>query len=906
MSLLKILNTIFLDPITSILEIMFYFVNFVSHSVTLTTIIVAIFINFMFMPISKHAETFHEKVYQNKLNIRYNKLYKKANATNYKNILNYLLLNLFKILFFIATFNFFTKLALFEEVNSGFFAKADNLIKLGSFKINILPLIMIALNIVLFALTYKSSTLKSKIELYSITALLFILLYNAPASIVLFWIITNAFYLLKFCLSKFKIARICFKYVTSVFGIILALSYIRNKHLLLLIVGLLLQIPIIHYLLKFKLLSKIKLKKSKKRIVFKIKKSQFIIQSALIVLILGVFIPSTYVAASPQEYINSSLFFNPLYYVFNSFLTAFGYMFVWLNIIYTYAGKKTKLKINKLLIVSIAIMLVNYMFFGLNLGIISSSLKYDTGVHFDVFEIIINTIVILAIIVIFSFTFTKIKDYISIILSLVILVLTTMSTFNIFNSAKQVDNYKNGIYTKSRLSYDLSTTGHNVVVIMLDRAFGQYVPFILNEKPELKEKFDGFTYYQNTISYGMYTNIAVPALLGGYEYTPVELNKRDEESLKDKTTEANLVMPRIFSDAGYNVTVSDPVYINHQYVADLSLYDKYKNINAFYSIGKFVEDNQIKNAYNKNMTNFFRFSFMKTLPLALQYAFYDEGNYNNVQSTEDLKNYGNQTTLSLSKSTGIKSTFMNNYLTITNMDTMTNITSDNTNTFLFISNDITHEETLLDAANNYTPNSIVDNTEYDKAHSDRFTLPTGEKLTVTTKDQMMHYHVNIAALIQLGNWFDYLKENGIYDNTRIIIASDHGRRLNSIESLKYENYSLEMYAPLLMVKDFNSTGFKTSQEFMTNADVATLATQNLGFEAKNPFSGKPITMNEKSAHPQYISASSNWDVRTNNGNTLEASRWFSFDSTKSNCNIYDLDNWSLLKQNVVLKSHSFN
>ena len=50
-----------------------------------------------------------------------------------------------------------------------------------------------------------------------------------------------------------------------------------------------------------------------------------------------------------------------------------------------------------------------------------------------------------------------------------------------------------------------------MVVLMLDRAMGQYVPYIFNEKPELKEQFSGFTYYSNVISFGGYTNFGSPA-----------------------------------------------------------------------------------------------------------------------------------------------------------------------------------------------------------------------------------------------------------------------------------------------------------------------------------------------------------------------------------------------------------
>ncbi len=43
--------------------------------------------------------------------------------------------------------------------------------------------------------------------------------------------------------------------------------------------------------------------------------------------------------------------------------------------------------------------------------------------------------------------------------------------------------------------HSLSKNGKNVVVLMLDRGINEYIPYIMNEKPELKEQFDGFTYY---------------------------------------------------------------------------------------------------------------------------------------------------------------------------------------------------------------------------------------------------------------------------------------------------------------------------------------------------------------------------------------------------------------------------
>ena len=123
---------------------------------------------------------------------------------------------------------------------------------------------------------------------------------------------------------------------------------------------------------------------------------------------------------------------------------------------------------------------------------------------------------------------------------------------------------------------------------MLDRAMGQYVPYIFNEKPELKEQFSGFTYYSNVISFGGQTNFGAPALFGGYEYTPYEMNKRSSESLMSKHNEALKVMPVLFDQNDFNVTVCDPPYANYQWIPDLSIYDEYPEINKYITKGKSV------------------------------------------------------------------------------------------------------------------------------------------------------------------------------------------------------------------------------------------------------------------------------------------------------------------------------
>jgi hypothetical protein len=152
---------------------------------------------------------------------------------------------------------------------------------------------------------------------------------------------------------------------------------------------------------------------------------------------------------------------------------------------------------------------------------------------------------------------------------------------------------------------NLSADGKNVVVIFLDRALNHYFPYYMAEKPELAKQFDGFTNYTNTVSFAGATNFAVPALVGGYEYTPIEINKRDNETLVSKQNEALRVMPAVFSQNGYDVTVCDPSYANYNWVPDLSIYDEYPEIDAYITKGKFQPVEQKAQSNIVNRRNFF-------------------------------------------------------------------------------------------------------------------------------------------------------------------------------------------------------------------------------------------------------------------------------------------------------------
>ena len=161
-------------------------------------------------------------------------------------------------------------------------------------------------------------------------------------------------------------------------------------------------------------------------------------------------------------------------------------------------------------------------------------------------------------------------------------------------------------------------------------------------------------------------------------------------------------------------------------------------------------------------------------------------------------------------------------------------------------------------------------------------------MQMANEKQVIHYHTNMAAFLRIGDWLDYLKENGVYDNTRIIFVSDHGRDLDQFHVFCNDK-DMEFFMPLLMVKDFNAKGFTVSDEFMTNADTPALATSGIIDHPVNPFTGKDINSDAKQG-PQKIFYSDFIDSTEVSGNTFTPGSWYNYQGNDP----LDPSNWSYL------------
>ena len=292
-------------------------------------------------------------------------------------------------------------------------------------------------------------------------------------------------------------------------------------------------------------------------------------------------------------------------------------------------------------------------------------------------------------------------------------------------------------------------------------------------------------------------------------------------------------------------------------------------------MGAYLGDNEkfVKRIQDSQERNFFCYSVMKVSPVLLQPFLYDGGVY-----YESLKNNTQSPA------------FMESYTVLTNLIGLTDIREDSQGGFVMIDNEAPHEPCLLQMPD-YVPADEINNAAYED--SSRFVLG-GRQMQIANSLDLEHYHVNMATYLQIGKWLDYLKQCGVYDNTRIIIVSDHGRTLGQFEDLIVsEELDLEGYHPILLVKDFKeeraeTAGIQVSDEFMTNADVPVLALEGILSQPVNPFTGNQITGVAKTEGNLWITTADSFDQ--NPGNTLdtESGVWYKI----SGEDMFDKNSWS--------------
>lgn len=771
--------------------------------------------------------------------------YYKINNYSPLQALNGSLSLLLQIPFFMAAYHFLSNLEILNGTSVGPIADLgapDALFKIGSLSVNVLPVLMTVINCVASFIYLKGFGLKDKIQTYGLAVIFLVLLYNSPSALVIYWTCNNIFSLVKNIFYKLKnpkkvLTVLCSAAGTFVLIFAIAKGRMATKAKIIFTWGIFIicNAPLLIVVVKKAGLFD-KLKKKTKEVLDAGKLSGFILPAVLLTVVTGILIPSSVISSSPSEFVDLTDYRNPLWYLVNSACYSVGFYLLWGGVIYYVLSKKGREIFSLILWLCCGVFLVDYMFFSNNLGTLSPLLIYDKREFFNGTQKLVNSLVLLGLcgVLFVLFRFKKLTKAVCLVL---IMSTSVVSIYQIYIAQSSLNDMaymkEMNVNSSKKKLYKLSKTGKNVILVMLDRAISGYVPYIFEEKPEVKKQFEGFTYYPNTLSFGFWTLTGAPALYGGYEYTPTEINKRSDEALVNKHNESLLVMPVLFSENGFDVTVCDPPHAGYKDIPDLTVFKDYPKINACINRKVTINTDLLKeldnNVYASNERNFFCYSIFRCSPLVLSQNLYNEGNY-----------------LSSAETSVRASEFFKEFSLLTLLSDSTEITDKKENTYLSIYSTITHEPQILQLPD-YEIRQHVDNSGYKTAADGH--------IKMETERQRMHYHCNVAAFIQLGKWFDFMRQNGVWGNTRIIVVADHGGSFGGqFENMLMKNPEIDVEAcnPLFMVKDFDSKEFKIDNSFMTNADAAVLSCKDLIENPVNPFTGKKIDDSEKYAHPQIV------------------------------------------------------
>lgn len=810
------LYLVFIYPIELLIETVFLLTDRIFDNYGLSIAAVSLAVSFLSLPLYVIAERWQQK--ERDIQTRFKPEIDEIKAV-FKGDERYMILSTFyrqnhyhpvmalrssislmiQVPFFIAAYSFLSNLELLKGAEFWIFrdlGAPDRLFSIGSFPVNVLPIAMTLINIAASAVYVKGFMLKEKMQLYGMAALFLVLLYNSPSGLVLYWTLNNVF-------SLFK--NICYKIRLPEMPA--AAATLREK------AGNILSKPLNPLM-----------DNDRNRL------GLFLPACCAFLLLVGIVIPTSLVSSSVAEFSYIEPYDNPLSLVKFPFFQTLG-ITAWLVAIYFLFSRKVQAAMAFLMVFGVVWALVNTYAFPGNYGtvLVGNGLEFESGLKIknELAKFPVDMAVFAAVAAVLVPVFCLKKEkYIKSLTVVLVLSLTAFSGYNIFKINSEFHRLEaivaSGENSRNEDSlkpvFHFSRTGKNVIVMMLDRGISSFVPAIFEEMPEVAAQFSGFVHYPNTVSPSSCTILCAPALFGGYEYLPDSSNKRENIPLREKHNEALKVLPAYFGSKGFDVTVTDAPLANFSWIPDNSIFDE--SIEALNLAGRYEKlwrrehDMELEGFVLSDFIkrDFLFFNFFRVAPVSLRGIIYDHGDW---WSTSE------------SKGRDENSVLINWYSALDYICGLSD-TEGKGDSYFAIDNDTTHEPAYLQYPGYILQREITDS----------------GKNRIGGEYVFRHYQVNAATLRMLGKWMDWMKANGVYDNTRIVIASDHGR------FFRQENRALvtdgdpdliNAYSSLLLVKDFGASGeWKQDGSFMTVADVPSIAVKGLEEKPLNPFTGKPL------------------------------------------------------------------
>ena len=833
---------------------------------------------------------------------------------------------LIQVPFFIAAYHFLSGLGSLRGVPFLFIrdmGSPDALFSLFGFSVNVLPIAMTLINCVSGAIYSRGHPAREKVQIYAMAAVFLVLLYNSPAGLVLYWTMNNALSLVKNVFYKMKnplkVLYVCLC-VFCALCLLSSFTVLRNveKFFRVVVFAFGMVMPFVPFAVQK--LSKVMdghLSTLDKNV--KLRFSIFFFSALLLALLCGLAIPTTIIESEVENYCFVDGIRSPFAFVSVVIAQAVGFFVLWPTVFYAFFSAKVKKVITFFFSALALCALVNCFAFGGEYGPIYPELIFMEQQNFfpTAPEFIVNSMLI---IFCFCGVFWVLEKMPSAMKFLLFVPFVSLAIVSAVNCGKINSAYSKmpppDFESEIEPVLHLSRTGKNAIILMQDGCYSPFIPYVFEECGGLSKEFDGFKWYPNAVSMGRLTMPGISGIFGGYDFTPFQINLDEEKTLQTKFNEALLTLPLLFSESGWRVQVSDLPYENFleyptsdMYIANPDLAQwggveveshddpnknnwefKYKNHNTIahnnlekvYADRWYARHGVQKDPYvsTQIFRNFILFAFFKIAPPILRRGIYHCEYWLSFNKYED------------------SSRFIDCYSVHDYLPELTDFYDGGMNgevakgTLLMICNYATHEPSFLQAPEY----------EYAKKVTNRGNSPFKDDIAFSTM---------CGVFRRFSEFLDYLKKNDAYDNTRIIIVSDHGLHKDAGKLLENApNFPMQKGRSMvtLMVKDFDSHGefvcARMSEEnfsngifgneidmtFMTNADTPYLATKDLIPDAKNPFTGNALKVENKNDYAIISSArAQSTRIRHEKKYAVRDDEWYTVRD-----NIFVNENWQSL------------
>jgi hypothetical protein len=355
---------------------------------------------------------------------------------------------------------------------------------------------------------------------------------------------------------------------------------------------------------------------------------------------------------------------------------------------------------------------------------------------------------------------------------------------------------------------ELGKEKNNVLVIMLDRLMGGFVEAILEREPKIAASLDGFVWYPKTISAGWNSISGVHPLLGGYDYMPREMNKRNQP-IVEVSAESFAILPFNFSRNGYHTNFVNPRGLGFTVNGDCS-YLEMTGVSCSHTPAAVAKN--LAAEHDVQLTDLAKSSYADLLVLL---GLMRETPY----ITRAILSERGPWKKFMDHSAG--TTFIQ-WAELKSLPDLSTTDSDQNNLNIFF-NMLPHESYFLNE--NCTP------------RPSRLKLSRKEisKRGFRNLFELQHFIGSRCSLRLVADYLDWMKERDVYDNTMIIIVSDHGisgpaqdRSSRAVAGGTTHNRFVRSRSVLLVKRREAHGPVRISEDFMPNAEVPRIVCEEIG------------------------------------------------------------------------------